>query len=78
MRTLVQKTEAFLEWGGIKKEITLLAISGVALVVSIFDLLPFDAAWVAIVLCAYPIVLEALIGLITAFDIKAMCWCPLR
>ena len=46
MRTLLQKTEAFLEWGGIKKEITLLAISGVALVVSIFDLLPlpFDAA----------------------------------
>ena len=73
MRTLVQKTEAFLEWGGIKKEITLLAISGVALVVSIFDLLPlpFDAAWVAIVFCGIPIVLEALIGLITAFDIKA-------
>lgn len=73
MRTLVQKTEAFLEWGGIKKEITLLAISGVALVVSIFDLLPvpFDAAWAAIVLCGIPIVLEALIGLITAFDIKA-------
>ena len=73
MRTLVQKTEAFLEWGGIKKEITLLAISGVALVVSIFDLLPlpFDAARVAIVLCGIPIVLEALIGLITAFDIKA-------
>ncbi len=73
MRTLVQKTEAFLEWGGIKKEITLLAISGVALVASIFDLLPlpFDAAWVAILLCGIPIVLEALIGLITAFDIKA-------
>ena len=73
MRTLVQKTEAFLEWGGIKKEITLLAISGVALVVSIFDLLPlpFDAAWVAIVLCGVPIILEAVIGLVTAFDIKA-------
>lgn len=73
MKTLVQKTEAFLEWGGIKKEIVLLAVSGAALVVSIFDLLPlpFDAAWVAIVLCGVPIVLEALIGLITAFDIKA-------
>ena len=73
MKTLVQKTEAFLEWGGIQKEIALLAISGAALVVSIFDLLPlpFDAAWVAIVLCGIPIVLEALIGLITAFDIKA-------
>ena len=73
MKTLVQKTEAFLEWGGIQKEIALLAISGAALVVSIFDLLPlpFDAAWVAILLCGIPIVLEALIGLITAFDIKA-------
>ena len=73
MKTLVQKTEAFLEWGGIRKEITLLALSGAALVASIFDLLPlpFDAAWVAIVLCGIPIVLEALIGLITAFDIKA-------
>ena len=73
MKTLVQKTEAFLEWGGIQKEIALLAISGAALVVSIFYLLPlpFDAAWVAIVLCGVPIVLEALIGLITAFDIKA-------
>ena len=73
MKTLVQKTEAFLEWGGIRKEITLLALSGAALVASIFDLLPlpFDAAWVAIVLCGVPIVLEALIGLITAFDIKA-------
>ena len=73
MKTLVQKTEAFLEWGGIQKEIALLAVSGAALVASIFDLLPlpFDAAWVAIVLCGVPIVLEALIGLITAFDIKA-------
>ena len=73
MKTLVQKAEAFLEWGGVQKEIALLAVSGAALVVSIFDLLPlpFDAAWVAIVLCGVPIVLEALIGLITAFDIKA-------
>ena len=73
MKTLVQKAEAFLEWGGIQKEIALLAVSGAALVASIFDLLPlpFDAAWVAIVLCGVPIILEALIGLITAFDIKA-------
>ena len=28
-------------------------------------------AWVAIVLCGVPIILEAVIGLITAFDIKA-------
>lgn len=41
--------------------------------ISVFDLvpLPVDAAWVAIILCGVPIVLEAIIGLITSFDIKA-------
>lgn len=48
-------------------------ISGIALIVSIFDLvpLPFDASWAAIILCVIPIILEAVIGLVTAFDIKA-------
>ena len=32
---------------------------------------PFDIAWVAIILCGLPIILEAVIGLVTAFDIKA-------
>ena len=73
MKALLKKIESFLELGGVKKEIVLLAVSGAALIVSIFDLLPlpFDAAWVAIILCGIPILLEALIGLITAFDIKA-------
>lgn len=73
MNTLIKKTERILEFGGTKKDIILLAISAVALLVSIFDLLPlpFDAAWVAIFLCGIPIVLEAVIGLVTAFDIKA-------
>ena len=68
-----EKIERFLEFGGIKRDILFLVISGAALLVSIFDLipLPFDAAWVAIVLCGIPIILEALVGLITAFDIKA-------
>ena len=30
-----------------------------------------DPAWVAILLCGVPILLEAIIGLVTAFDIKA-------
>ena len=53
MKTLVQQLERFLEYGGIKKDITLLIISGISLIISIFDLvqLPFDAAWVAIILC---------------------------
>ena len=73
MKTIIEKTERFLEIGGIKKEITFLILSGIALLISIFDLLPlpFDAAWIAIILCGIPIILEAIIGLITAFDIKA-------
>ncbi len=73
MRKGIQKIEQFLEWGGTKKDITLLVISGLSLLISILVpvTLPFDTAWVAIVLCGIPIILEALIGLITAFDIKA-------
>ena len=65
--------EAFLEWGGIKKDAVCLILSGAALVISIFDLisLPFDAAWISIILCGIPIMLEALVGLVTSFDIKA-------
>lgn len=69
----MEKLSKLLEWGGTKKDIAFLAVSGAALMVSIFDLipLPFDAAWIAILLCGIPIILEAIIGLITAFDIKA-------
>lgn len=65
--------EAFLDWGGIKKEITLLVISAVALIGSLagFDILPFNPAWIAVFLCGIPIVLSAFNGLITSFDIKA-------
>ena len=73
MRVFVEKLEHFLELGGIRKDIALLVISGIAVVCSLVGLqpLPFDMAWVAIVLCGVPILLEAVIGLITAFDIKA-------
>ncbi len=65
--------EKLLEWGGTKRDIVFLVISGLALIVSGFELfsLPFDAAWIAIVLCGLPIILEAVHGLVTAFDIKA-------
>lgn len=36
----MEKLEHFLELGGTKKDITLLVISGIALIVSIFDLAP--------------------------------------
>lgn len=73
MRKVIEKVEQLMELGGTKKDIAFLAISGVALIASIFDLLPlpFDAAWIAIILCGIPIILKAIIGLITAFDIKA-------
>ena len=73
VKLAMEKLEHFLELGGTKKDITLLVISGIALIVSIFDLvpLPFDASWAAIILCGIPIILEAVIGLATAFDIKA-------
>lgn len=69
----MEKLEELLDWGGSKKDITFLVISGVFLLISLLDLvpLPFDGAWVAIILCGIPIILEAVIGLVTRFDIKA-------
>ena len=73
MEKIIEKMEGILEWGGTPKDITCLVLGGISLVISIFDLLPlpFDAAWIAIILCGLPIIMEAVIGLITAFDIKA-------
>ena len=73
MKSLMEKLEHLLELGGIKKDAALLAISGAAVLLSLLGVqpFPFDMAWVAIVLCGIPIILEAVIGLVTAFDIKA-------
>ena len=68
----MKSLEKLLEWGGIKRDIAFLVISGLALMLSLMQLpFPFNPAWVAILLCGVPIVLEAVIGLVTAFDIKA-------
>lgn len=69
----MQQLEKLLQWGGTKRDVIFLVLSAAALLISIFDLipLPFDAAWIAIILCGIPIVLEAIIGLVTEFDIKA-------
>lgn len=69
----MKKLEELLEWGGTKRDITFLILSAAALLASIFGFqpLPFDMAWVSVILCGSPIILEALIGLITVFDIKA-------
>lgn len=73
MKALMEKLEGLLEWDGIKKDVTLLVISGIAVICSLAKWHPFsfDMAWIAIILCGVPIVLEAIIGLVTAFDIKA-------
>ncbi len=69
----MKKLEHLLGIGGVKKDIALLIISGISLILSLSGVirLPFDISWVAIILCGVPIVLEAIIGLITEFDIKA-------
>lgn len=74
MCSFISKLEHLIEIGGMKKDIAFLVVSGIALICSlmgIFDFFPFDIAYVAIILCGVPIVLEAFIGLVTAFDIKA-------
>lgn len=74
---IAEKIEWFTELGGLKKQIVFLCLSGISLVLSLLDQnlnflsFPFDIAWVSILLCGLPILLEALVGLITEFDIKA-------
>ncbi len=72
MKKWAQKLEEFMERGGMKKDIVLLCIGAVSLIFSLLKVpLPFDAAWGAIIVCGIPIILDAVIGLVTAFDIKA-------
>ena len=77
LKKIMYRLEEWIEIGGTKKDIALLIIGGVSLILSLlnsrlhFLSLPFDIAWVAIILCGIPIILEAIIGLITRFDIKA-------
>ena len=73
MKNLIGKLEELLELGGTKKDITFLVIAGIAIICSLAGISPFsfDMAWVAIILCGIPIILEAVIGLVTEFDIKA-------
>ena len=53
MKHLMEKLEQLLELGGIKKDVTFLVISGIAVICSLlkWNPLPFDMAWVVIVLC---------------------------
>lgn len=57
------------------REIIFIILSAISLVISFFNLLqdtlPFNIAWVSIILCGIPIIKGAVEGLITEFDIKA-------
>ena len=69
----MERLESLLEWGGLKKDITCLVVSAAALILSLLGVSPggVDPAWIAIIMCGVPILLEAFIGLVTRFDIKA-------
>ena len=56
-----------------KRNILFLALSGAAVIASLFRTggFPVDPAWVAVVLCGIPIAKNAAVGLFTRFDIKA-------
>ncbi len=73
IKNWMEKLEAFKDRGGMKKDIVFLVISGIAVILSLFHVspFPFDMAWVAVVFCGIPILLDAIIGLVTRFDIKA-------
>ena len=70
---MIRFLESLSSWGGVKRDVVFLLLSGLALAVSLIDpaLFPIHPAWAAILLCGVPILLEAVIGLVTAFDIKA-------
>ena len=77
MKKIAEKLDEILEYGGEAKEIAFIVIGGLSLLTSLADgrwhfwPFPFDAAWIAVILCGIPIMLEALIGIITEFDIKS-------
>ncbi len=59
--------------GGMKRDAAFLVVSALSILLSFAapGVLPFDWAWIAIVLCGVPIVLEAVVALVTEFDVKA-------
>ncbi len=71
---IAEQVDSILDWGGLRKQIVFLTVSGAALLGSLFNLFPhapFDLSWIAIVLCGIPLVAEAILGLVTKFDIRA-------
>lgn len=73
LKPFFEPLENLLDRGGTKKDIAFIVISTLALVASVLwgEALPVDPAWIAIILCGLPIVIEAIIALVTEFDVKA-------
>ena len=68
------RIEEVLDYGGLRKSIAVLIVSAVSLIASLAlqdEGLPLDPAWIAVILCGIPIMIKAVIGLVTRFDIKA-------
>lgn len=57
------------------RAVIFIIISGIALILSFLNVksssIPVDLAWIAIVLCGFPIIKEAILGLVYELDIKA-------
>ena len=74
MTDIDERIEELMSYGGVKKDVTVLLVSAVALIASLSvpsDTVPFDPAWIAIILCGIPILIESAVGLLIRFDIKA-------
>lgn len=73
MKTLLKRIRTFLEIHDSQIGKLSLVLSGTALVASFLELstLPFDLAWISIVLCGIPILKGAIVAMLTRFDIKA-------
>ncbi len=73
LKPYLKPVEDLLGAGGTRKDVAFLVTSALFLAISFAGggQLAVDPAWVAIVLCGAPIVIEAAIALVTEFDVKA-------
>ncbi len=73
LKPLFKPLEDLLDAGGVRKDVAFLITSAFFLAISFVagDSLVVDPAWVAIVLCGVPIVVEAFIAIVTELDVKA-------
>ena len=73
MGAIMTKNDIRSLWRDFRNDILCLLLSGLSLLLSVLvpDFFPVDPSWVAILLCGVPIIRNAVVGLVTAFDIKA-------